>query len=438
MLKKKASVWDLINNGQPRLKCLPRNTLNAIFTTPLHLKRSRSKLEILKKMASKSEVAYLSKKLGLTHTPDSAICYELMVWRRSALWTLLLFGAVATYFAISQINMDYFNAGAYYDMASNAVLHRFPKPRYLEQYTLDHFGLDDPGLWTVYSGPVKSNVTDPSTNILSKKYLSLSGTSTDGVGIQLGLVNEYDYSKRYMQWSLEPVNGTLRNEDNLCVGTLNGLGTAIVTKGCINDFLRDYAAVELDQKWEYDKNWNSLKNGNGLCMGYYSAAIPLVNEPKTVDGTPYVGCGAKNKLLNGDPGQCDGSNPALKCCNVKEKGDYRWDGSSLVDIASTCGGTDAYCRCSTCLDYSQANNIPEANRPAGWPGATSLTNIPVVATTCGSPNMLILELPNQQNVDERLDSWCNDPDYCLHANSSKMYALYDYGVNYQSGDSDIR
>jgi hypothetical protein len=59
VMKKQASVWDLINNGQPRLTRLPINTLNAILCTPLHLKRSRSKLEIAKKMASRAEVEYV-------------------------------------------------------------------------------------------------------------------------------------------------------------------------------------------------------------------------------------------------------------------------------------------------------------------------------------------------------------------------------------------
>ena len=72
VIKKQASVWDLINNGQPRMGKLPANTINAMFCTPLHLRRSRSKLEILKKMASRAEVAYLSKKLGLTHTAGEA------------------------------------------------------------------------------------------------------------------------------------------------------------------------------------------------------------------------------------------------------------------------------------------------------------------------------------------------------------------------------
>jgi len=435
VLKKNALVWDLINNGQPRLKMLPRNTLNAIFTTPLHLKRSRSKLEILKKMASKSEVAYLSKKLGLTHTPDSAICYELMVWRRSALWTLILFGAVATYFAIAQINQDYLNAGAYYDMATNAPLHRFPKPHYLEEYSFEHFGLDDPELWTVYSGPVITNATLPgSVTQTNYKYLSLSGTKTEGVGIPLGLVPTYDYSKPYMQWSLEPINGTLRNEAGMCVGTESGLGSKIVTKGCINDFLRDKAAIVKDQVWQYDATTKALKNGNGLCMGRYTADIPLVQEPK--DG--LIGCGPANPLINGDPGQCDGTQNAVKCCNTKERGDYQWDGNRLIDVASTCGGTDSYCRCSTCLDYSGANDIPEANRPTDWPNPTRLTNIPLVATTCGSNNMLRFDLPDENNVEQRLDSWCNDKNVCIHANSSKMYALYDYGVNFLKGDSDIR
>ena len=148
---------------------------------------------------------------------------------------------------------------------------------------------------------------------------------------------------------------------NSSLHLLAGLGSAIITKGCINDFLRDKTAVDLDQKWEYSEQWKSLKNGNGWCMGYYSAEIALFLEPTSKNGLTYVPCGGKNPLANGDPAQCDGTNPALKCCNVKEKGDYHWDGSGFTDIASTCGGTDEFCRCPTCLDYSRDVNIPEVS-----------------------------------------------------------------------------
>ncbi|GMH68808.1 hypothetical protein TL16_g05011 [Triparma laevis f. inornata] len=452
VIKKQASVWDLINNGQPRMGKLPANTINAMFCTPLHLRRSRSKLEILKKMASRAEVAYLSKKLGLTHTADSAICYELMVWRRSALWTLILFGSLATFFAITAINTDALNTEAYYDLAKNGVLHRFPMPGYLQPYTREHFGLDDPGDWTVFSGPIKTNITDPSVegDEQEMRYFSLSGTDTQGVGIELGLVTTYDYSKRFQQWSLEPVNGTLRNEDNMCVGTESGLGSALVTKGCINDFLREKADQNLDLVWEAvpARKWGggsgyALKNGNGLCMGFYSAEIPKFHDPEDDgDGNTIVPCGAKNPLANGDPAQCDGGNSNFKCCNSKQKGDYHWDGSSFTDIASTCGGTEEYCRCETCLDYSGSADTPALNRPEGFDENPKfpLTSIPIRATTCGSQNMISVELPDRTNVVERLDSWCNDPNYCHWSNETDitMYAMFDYGVNYESGDSDIR
>lgn len=101
----------------------------------------------------------------MTHTTDSAICYELMVWRRSALWTLIGFGSLATFFALAQINMDYLNAHAYYDLSTKGELHRFPEPGYLEEYTLDLFGLEDPSVWTKYSGPLATNITDPTTGL---------------------------------------------------------------------------------------------------------------------------------------------------------------------------------------------------------------------------------------------------------------------------------
>ena len=54
--------------------------------------------------------------------------------------------------------------------------------------------------------------------------------------------------------------------------------------------------------------------------------------------------------------------------------------------------------------------------------------------------MISVELPDRTNVVQRLDSWCNDPNYCHWSNETDitMYAMFDYGVNYESGDSDIR
>ena len=85
VFKKQASIWDLINCGQPRMSKIIPNWFNSVVCTLQHLKRSRSKLEIHKKMVSRAEVAYLSQKYELTHTADSAIVYELLVWRRSSL-----------------------------------------------------------------------------------------------------------------------------------------------------------------------------------------------------------------------------------------------------------------------------------------------------------------------------------------------------------------
>jgi len=155
VFKKQASVWDLINNGQPKLKRMIPNYFNAVGTTLQHLKRSRSKLEIHKKMASRSEVAYLSKKMGLTHTPDSAIVYELLVWRRSSLWVLMIFGSIATIFALANISKGYMNSAAYFDLATKSSLHRFPVPGELELYTQQHFKIKDAENWTKYSGPIR-------------------------------------------------------------------------------------------------------------------------------------------------------------------------------------------------------------------------------------------------------------------------------------------
>jgi len=432
--KKRASVWDMINNGQPRLLQLPVNTWNAIKTTPLHLRRSRSKLEIVNKLASRSEVAYLSKKFGLSHTSDSAICYELMVWRRSALWTLILVGSVATWFAIKQIQTDYLNAQAYYDLATSGVLHRFPKPGYLDDYTLEHFGLEDPGDWTIYSGSMKANVSDDRINpeLRGEFIFSLSGGSLSQAGEQLGLVKskEYEYNKLYQQWSFNPTNNTIMNEENFCLDVdkttrLGGNDYMVVTNGCVNDFVRDKqginSAIRPEQKWFYDEDLRRFRNAAGQCLGYYAAAIPYNHDQ-------YQGeyrCGPKNPLLNGDPGQCPPNEADFACCSEETTGVYEWIQDQLFDTASTCGPCTTDCAINpNCKDYSSGNK--------------DLTNIPMVATSCSASHVLEVELPTDKSVQDRLDSWCNDETICRFANASKMYALFDYGMNYAAGENDIR
>jgi len=479
IMAKKASIWDLINNGQPRLKNLPQNTINAIICTPLHLKRSRSKLEIAKKMASRAEVAYLSTKLGLAHTNDSAICYELMVWRRSSLWTLIGFGSLATFFALAQINVDYQNAHAFYDLATQGTLHRFPELGYLENYTLDHFGLDDPSIWTKFSGPLSTNVTDPTTGRTETRYLDVVGNA-GSISAHLGLVRRYEYDDSNLQWSYEPVNGTVRSEGGLCMDGDHRMGTNVketsvgghlVGNSCINDFLRNVEGKDLSndptmtkeelnarepvsliresQVWKFwpdplNPRVGVLRTG-AYCVAHYSQPIDKVLPVEVVDGENVHRCGTAYPLETGDPSQCDGLDGDHKCClNGYSTGSSIF--GFLDSIAGRCGSSVLYCpdetnpaACSDsrCTDYSL-----EKNRNI------ELSNIPLTLTICDNksletgiglkPNVVKFNLPDQQNVAERLHSWCNDVNNCRWANATTLSAQFDYGSLYFAGNSDAR
>jgi len=427
---------------------LPINTLNAIWTTPMHLKRSRSKLEILKKMASRSEVAYLSKKLGLSHTNDSAICYELMVWRRSALWTLILVGGIATAFALQAINMDYLAAQAYYDLATSGVLHRFPRPGYLEPYTFRHFGLDDPAIWTIYSGPMKTNVTGHANPELNGEFVvSIGGSALAQSGEMVALVpsKDYDYTKLYQQWSYNPTNNTIKNEEMFCLDVDTDTSTGIisydsqnkpeyrvVSNGCINDFVRasGVGLLRREQIWYYDEEKQRFRNEAGQCLGHFNPEISKVNEPDPTAEVPAYLCGPGNPLVNGEPSQCPSTQPSKACCYEQTEGVWEWVNDVLQDNAQSCQSCTKCAGNDNCKDYSG--------------GQTDLTTLPLVATPCGNPNVLELDhgmgvrLPNADTSTDRLDSWCNDVTICRYANESKMYALFDYGMNYASGENDVR
>ena len=220
-------------------------------------------------MASRAEIAYLSKKFGLTHTADSAIVYELLVWRRSSLWVLMIFGTIATLFALANINRGYKISEAYVDLANpDYSLHRFPRPGELNDFTLEHFHIQSPDNWTRFSGPVTTNVTNPSTGKNEKRYLSLVGTSATSVEAPVGLVTDYTYNNGYMQWGLNEVNGTFKNEANLCLQSsrkdTHGWGEPVIGFSCVNDFLYDKVALNENQIWGYDKETKQISSFDGL------------------------------------------------------------------------------------------------------------------------------------------------------------------------------
>ena len=95
---RKFRIWDVIDEGQPGVEYIISNFFNHVSTTLLHLKRSRSKLMESKRMASQQEIDYLSATHGLTFNKDSSLCFELITWRRSSLWILVIFGVFNIYF----------------------------------------------------------------------------------------------------------------------------------------------------------------------------------------------------------------------------------------------------------------------------------------------------------------------------------------------------
>jgi hypothetical protein len=101
--KEKFRPWDLINEGQPQPGHFFGNLFNYVLTTPLHLKRSQSKLEASKRMSSKNEIEYLSSTHGLSLNDGSAVCFEMMTWRRSALWILVIFGFANSYSSVKAL-----------------------------------------------------------------------------------------------------------------------------------------------------------------------------------------------------------------------------------------------------------------------------------------------------------------------------------------------
>tara|TARA_B110000305_G_C19281223_1_gene559358 strand:+ start:54 stop:392 length:339 start_codon:yes stop_codon:yes gene_type:complete len=102
-----------------------------------------------------------------------------------------------------------------------------------------------------------TNVTNPSTGFTETRYLSLVGTNAKTTMAPAGLVADYKYNNNYMQWGLDKVNGTLKNEMGLCMqssthGTF-GWGQPVVGFSCINEFLRDKVNLNKNQIWSYNE-----------------------------------------------------------------------------------------------------------------------------------------------------------------------------------------
>ena len=285
------------------------------------------------------------------------------------------------------------------------------------------------------------------------RYLDVVGDASKA-NASLGLVLEYDYYKEYQQWSLDAVNGTLRNEGGSCADSPYRLActsdqirlkdtdncvkpgdptptNAIVVNSCVNDFLREAdQELNIGQIWKFQEETGKLVNNNGFCLGFYSPPIQAYRDVEEVDGENVHYCGALYPLYNGDPSQCNGNNAAAKCCNTKY---FDWGFSSsegVGDYGSKCGSGANYCDCEECIDYSSPEN--------GGVGQQPLSNIPLVAATCSAPNALVFQLPDKRSVQQRLHSWCNDYQNCRYANTTEMTAQFDFGWAKSRGDNDMR
>jgi len=313
---KKFRIWDVINEGQPNAGNFLGNLLNYVLTTPLHLKRSHSKLEASKKMSSRDEIEYLSSTHGLTVNKDSSLCYEMMTWRRSSLWILVLFGTVNCYFGTMALIEDMQHTEYNRELAENAPLHRFPSPKYVSEEVRDFWGLADPMTWTLYTGTVEFNHTainygDTDTSLLYGTYhlvdLAPNGVVTrPAEGYPVGLVSrEFSHGDDRSRFSIN-VNGTVRNALNFCMEMgEDTVGANVTLRNCVADFVGYEAKSEslLRQTWDNsdaDRNARDrvhLKSPNGFCLG-------LKNKYTCTDHEDYEGLGPYSCQVRKDNGEC--------------------------------------------------------------------------------------------------------------------------------------
>jgi len=312
---KKFRIWNVINEGQPGIEFAFGNFVNNVSCTLLHLKRSKSKLMESKKMASQQEIDYLSATHGLQFNKDSSLCFELITWRRSALWVLVLFGITNMYFGTvafieSHINMQYDRR-----LAEKAETHRFPVPGYVNQNVLDYWGLEDPSAWTLYYGSISFNYTQEQSIFKEGRtyYMGVTGptsaqTNIDGrlvdndptpdPGAPLGLKSgSFTHGNQWDRFSLN-VNGTLRNGHSFCVNAAEDkVGAAVTVENCVADFIGyEVESEALDkQTWiridEKGRQTNEEKNvrlqtPGGHCLGVSNWRL-CADNPSTIesDGT---------------------------------------------------------------------------------------------------------------------------------------------------------
>ena len=396
--RRRFRIWDFIDEGQPGSEHIIANYTNLIFTTLLHLKRSRSKLMESKRMASQREIDYLSATHGLAFNKDSSLCFELITWRRSSLWVLVLFGVVNMYFGVLSYIEAHNNFKYDTELATAAPLHRFPVPGYLSKGVQAYWDLHDPSDWTLYYGAIMFNYTKDDTLLLKRKYFmgvisDEANQNIDGVddrftavpGGEVGILSrEFSYGNSWHRFSWN-INGTIRNAKGFCLEMAEDKrNTKLTVQDCAADFL-GYETENIllqRQTWErgeQDKNGNyQIKSPGGMCVGVAVTQFCMNNDNQ--------------------------------CIQWANRGDCKTDTSDLSDYQVTQVQLNCPLACNLC-DETIDRDLSRKYTPKD--------NIPLTLVDCdnalsldeasfGTPEAFYFELPNDESFQERVDWKCND------------------------------
>eukprot|EP00520_Triparma_pacifica_P008489 CAMPEP_0118646036 /NCGR_PEP_ID=MMETSP0785-20121206/7827_1 /TAXON_ID=91992 /ORGANISM="Bolidomonas pacifica, Strain CCMP 1866" /LENGTH=2907 /DNA_ID=CAMNT_0006537973 /DNA_START=24 /DNA_END=8743 /DNA_ORIENTATION=+ len=425
--KKKSRIYDLINEGQPGLEFAIDNYINYVLCTLIHIKRSKSKLMESKKMASQQEIDYLSATHGLQFNKDSSLCFELITWRRSALWVLVLFGITNMFFGITAFVEHHTNVIYDRKLSNNSPTHRFPVPGYVDQEVLDYWNLKDPSLWTLYFGSVSFNNTKPDSIFREGRtyYMGVSGETskqtiddqdidpTPDPGGPVSLKSgTFSHGNDWDRFSLN-MNGTLRNGRGFCVTAASDtVGADVTVENCVSDFIG------------YDTESEALKLQTWIKIDDYG--LTTTQE--------------EGVRLKSPGGLCLGIENWKLCADMEKVGTTdrcaQWKAQSLCDspnhksVASLCPVT-----CELCSpDEPGAPGVQ-----LGFDDTVDLKLVdcvPLPSSQFKESEALLFDMPNRKSYQQRMDYLCDGKfkEECAadtsnsHVNMDMtLVARYDYG-----------
>ncbi|GMH78425.1 hypothetical protein TL16_g07797 [Triparma laevis f. inornata] len=404
---RKFRIWDVIDEGQPGVEYTISNFFNHVSTTLLHLKRSRSKLMESKRMASQQEIDYLSATHGLTFNKDSSLCFELITWRRSSLWVLVIFGVFNIYFGTMSYLEARKNFGFDNDLATIAPLHRFPEPKYMSQAALDHWALTNPDDWTLYYGALSFNYSKADTLLPKRRYFmgitdgsakqTIDGQDDNPMtkpGGTIGLVSRtFSYGNDHDRFSMN-VNGTMRNAKGYCVEIAEDeLGTEVTVEDCAADFLgydTENTLLDMQTWYKGDTQWSDgskayqLKTKGGHCLG---VAVTEFCE-------------------NRDDMCIRWANQGL--CVVSAEN----DDETMITVREKCPKACGLCSYDSSLPNVKTDTQDMA-RPYDPSDPIDLTLVPCINRkekgTFGKPEAMFFNFPTKESFQARLDWKCNGP-----------------------------